>query len=200
MITRDEVLDVQRMLVFYGFGPLKFDGLLGPKTEASCRAFIALPRTWTEPDPRSRNCLLTLHPLAAEVAAAHLETIRDGRLAPIVRIISGRRSWPEQARLYAQGRTEPGPRVTNARAGQSFHNYGLGWDIALFDADGRYMTGRLAREREAYREAAAVRRNDVTWGGLFTNSDPPHYHYAFGKKIADLRKMWMAGKPLVVTA
>lgn len=32
------------------------------------------------------------------------------------------RSGAEQDQLYAQGRTAPGPRVTNARAGQSAHN------------------------------------------------------------------------------
>ncbi|PTU71463.1 M15 family metallopeptidase [Chromobacterium haemolyticum] len=32
------------------------------------------------------------------------------------------RSGAEQDELYAQGRTKPGPRVTNARAGQSAHN------------------------------------------------------------------------------
>lgn len=33
------------------------------------------------------------------------------------------RSGMEQNELYAQGRTKPGPRVTNARAGQSAHNF-----------------------------------------------------------------------------
>jgi peptidoglycan L-alanyl-D-glutamate endopeptidase CwlK len=35
------------------------------------------------------------------------------------------RSPEEQARLYAQGRTTPGKRVTNAKPGQSMHNYML---------------------------------------------------------------------------
>ncbi|KZE34164.1 M15 family metallopeptidase [Crenobacter luteus] len=33
------------------------------------------------------------------------------------------RSGQEQDELYAQGRSKPGPRVTNARAGQSAHNF-----------------------------------------------------------------------------
>lgn len=33
------------------------------------------------------------------------------------------RSGAEQDQLYAQGRAKPGPRVTNARAGQSAHNF-----------------------------------------------------------------------------
>jgi peptidoglycan L-alanyl-D-glutamate endopeptidase CwlK len=34
------------------------------------------------------------------------------------------RSFEEQALLYQKGRSRPGPIVTNARPGSSFHNYG----------------------------------------------------------------------------
>ena len=39
------------------------------------------------------------------------------------------RSMAEQDRLYAIGRTKPGKRVTNAKAGQSAHNFGLALDF-----------------------------------------------------------------------
>lgn len=39
------------------------------------------------------------------------------------------RSNDEQAALYAQGRTAPGKRVTNAPPGKSAHNYGLALDV-----------------------------------------------------------------------
>lgn len=39
------------------------------------------------------------------------------------------RSREEQTELYAQGRTSPGHIVTNARAGQSAHQYGLAIDV-----------------------------------------------------------------------
>lgn len=42
--------------------------------------------------------------------------------------ISGTRLFPEQAKLYFQGRTAPGKIVTNARPGFSAHNYGLAVD------------------------------------------------------------------------
>src|SRR5699024_12147382 len=41
----------------------------------------------------------------------------------------GYRSHAEQNALYAQGRTKPGNIVTNARRGQSLHNYGLALDM-----------------------------------------------------------------------
>lgn len=40
-----------------------------------------------------------------------------------------RRSGDDQDALWAQGRTKPGHIVTNAKAGQSAHNYGLAIDI-----------------------------------------------------------------------
>jgi peptidoglycan L-alanyl-D-glutamate endopeptidase CwlK len=39
------------------------------------------------------------------------------------------RSGAEQDQLYAQGRTKPGAKVTNARAGQSFHQYRVALDL-----------------------------------------------------------------------
>lgn len=46
----------------------------------------------------------------------------------------GTRTFAEQAKIYFQGRTTPGPVVTNARPGFSMHNYGIGMDFVR-DAD-----------------------------------------------------------------
>lgn len=46
----------------------------------------------------------------------------------------GLRTWEEQDALYAQGRTLPGAKVTNAKGGDSWHNYGLAADYVM-DAD-----------------------------------------------------------------
>ena len=43
-------------------------------------------------------------------------------------IYCGLRTFKEQDELYAQGRTEAGRIITNARGGQSFHNYGKAID------------------------------------------------------------------------
>lgn len=49
------------------------------------------------------------------------------------RVTQGLRSWDEQAKLYAQGRTTPGKIVTNAQAGHSWHNYGMAVDLVPDD-------------------------------------------------------------------
>ena len=46
-----------------------------------------------------------------------------------LRIVSGFRSFAEQDSLYAQGRTKPGAIVTNARGGESLHNFGCAIDV-----------------------------------------------------------------------
>ncbi len=48
-----------------------------------------------------------------------------------IRITQSLRSWEEQEKLYAIGRITKGKKVTNAKAGQSIHNYGLAVDICL---------------------------------------------------------------------
>lgn len=50
-----------------------------------------------------------------------------------IRVIQGFRSWAEQDALYAQGRTAPGSKVTNAPGGSSWHNFGLAVDCAPDD-------------------------------------------------------------------
>lgn len=47
---------------------------------------------------------------------------------PLV-VEQGLRAWSDQAKLYAQGRTAPGPIVTHAQPGYSWHNFGLAVDV-----------------------------------------------------------------------
>lgn len=48
-----------------------------------------------------------------------------------LKITQGIRTNAEQAILYAKGRTTPGPVVTNAKPGQSQHNFGKAFDVAF---------------------------------------------------------------------
>ncbi|OWY40058.1 peptidase M15 [Xenophilus sp. AP218F] len=61
-----------------------------------------------------------LHPDLQPLARQFLERCRAAGLD--ILITCTWRSGAEQNQLYAQGRTQPGARVTNARAGQSAHN------------------------------------------------------------------------------
>ena len=74
----------------------------------------------------SEKRIRQLHPA---LAAAVRDTIADlaGR-GLVVEIVQGLRTFAEQDELYAQGRTKPGQIVTQARGGESNHNYGLAAD------------------------------------------------------------------------
>lgn len=48
------------------------------------------------------------------------------------RLFEGFRSPQRQTYLYAQGRTRPGAKVTNALAWQSYHQYGVSGDLVLY--------------------------------------------------------------------
>ena len=62
-----------------------------------------------------------------------------------VRITQGLRTFKEQDDLYAIGRTKTGKKVTNAKAGQSIHNYGLAVDICLL-IDGKEASWDTAKD------------------------------------------------------
>jgi len=104
----------------------------------------------------------------------------DERCPCDVKVIEGHRSNARQAELYAAGRTAPGPRVTNARPGQSRHNSfpsqaidvgpcdragAIMWNAkSLFDAWGAHV------ELVASEMGIAVR-----WGGRFSFYDGAHF-------------------------
>src|SRR5208337_5639888 len=55
----------------------------------------------------------------------------------VIRVTQGIRSWNDQQKLYAQGRTTPGKIVTDAPPGHSWHEFGLACDVAPFDTEGQ---------------------------------------------------------------
>lgn len=65
------------------------------------------------------------------------------------------RSMEEQAAEYAKGRTRPGPKSTNARPGQSAHNYGLALDFVPM-LGGKSWWGGKALYNQAIDIAIAV--------------------------------------------
>jgi peptidoglycan L-alanyl-D-glutamate endopeptidase CwlK len=105
----------------------------------------------------------------------------------------GWRSFEQQARLYFQGRTLPGAIVTNARPGESAHNFGLAWDLA---ADGDKDKGGLQPTYDPKRYAILgeeCERAGLVWGGRFTAVDMPHIQwpgFVNAKQLSVLQKIW----------
>jgi peptidoglycan LD-endopeptidase CwlK len=103
------------------------------------------------------------------------------------------RSLAEQDSLYAQGRTAPGSRVTNARAGYSFHNFGLAIDIVprcLLTLPRWGDTPENAVKAAAiWQKVGSIGRTlGLRWGGDFTTlKDRPHFEWSSGLTLAELR-------------
>lgn len=128
-------------------------------------------------DARSEKHVGGLLPQVRPYARALVQ--RAAAAGVTLQIISGLRTYAEQNTLYAQGRTAPGERVTNARAGYSSHNFGLAFDVGVFTAD-QYIS-----ESPVYKAVGALGISlGLTWGGDWkTFQDEPHF---------ELRPKWAA--------
>ncbi|WP_218508814.1 M15 family metallopeptidase [Variovorax sp. dw_308] len=191
-----DVLFFQRLLRADGFYHDDLDGDWGPNTEKAARDYDAAAqqiRSQTRTfDARSEGCILTLSIAAQRRAREFLTKVLDGGV--IARIISGTRTYAEQDALFRKGRFgNPGPRVTNARGGQSNHNFGVAWDIGIFTTAGGYLD-----DGPGYDKAAALGLpaggGNVEWGGNWTTFvDRPHYQLALGLSVSQLRQRFEAG-------
>lgn len=148
-------------------------------------------------DPRTEANLATLLPPAQAAArlfmAAACKTMWDD-YGVTVKIIAGTRTYAEQDALYAQGRTKPGKIVTYAAAGCSNHNFGVAWDIGLFNGP-EYM-----EESSLYRVCGQIgKAQGLEWGGDWhTIQDEPHFQLATGLTLAQMRARVARGEPVVV--
>jgi peptidoglycan LD-endopeptidase CwlK len=129
-----------------------------------------------------------LHPSIRErVRKFIMEADRQGMK---LRITSGLRDFAEQAKLYAQGRTDPGNIVTNAKPGSSFHNYGLAIDVV------EIKDGKGLWENPNWSKIGALGKSfGFAWGGDWTSlKDLPHFEYPPGKSASQLLAMYNTGK------
>lgn len=87
------------------------------------------------------------------------------------------RTFDQSNELYAKGRTVPGDIVTNAKAGQSYHNYGLAFDFHMItNGKDDWSVGPLWRK-----VADIMKSHGFAWGGDFKSIlDQPHFEYTFG--------------------
>jgi peptidoglycan LD-endopeptidase CwlK len=91
-----------------------------------------------------------------------------------IRVTQGLRTWPQQAALYAQGRTEPGAVVTEAQPGHSMHNFGLAVDVAPISPSGIDWNGKDAKWEEILAKAPSCGLAEgAAWR---TFPDEPHLY------------------------
>jgi peptidoglycan LD-endopeptidase CwlK len=83
-------------------------------------------------DSISETRLSLVNPILATKVHMLADVLAEEKI--IIRVVQGLRSWNEQDRLYAQGRTTPGKVITNCPGGHSWHCYGLAVDVCPNDA------------------------------------------------------------------
>ena len=110
-----------------------------------------------------------------------------------VRIAQGLRTFAEQDALYAQGRTKPGKKVTNAKGGQSIHNYGLAVDIVLI-LDGKTASWDEKSDFDRDQQSDWIevitefKRAGFSWGGDWrTFKDMPHFEKTSGLSLKQIQ-------------
>lgn len=173
------------------------DGVFGPRTAAAVlRALDDNAPEVAELDERTERSISTLDPLAQEafrrfarLAAATAATLGCDYVA-----IAGHRSWEGQDALFAQGRTAPGPKVTNARGGFSNHNFAIAADFGVFRS-GRYLDTDDPRTADRVHRACAAHATGcgLEWGGDWRSfKDLPHYEMSTGMTMAEKRERWRA--------
>lgn len=177
----------QRMLRVAGYYTGEIDGIRGPLQRAAEAAWEQtcdfLKRIGTF-DQRSEENISTLLPSAQQMAREWLKVAKgvahdEGY---DVKIICGTRSYAEQDALYKKR-----PRVTRARGGQSWHNFGLAFDFGVFSLDGKEyveesplyaVLGKLARQVQ-----------NAEWGGDWEDfKDEPHVQLRKYRTLAGARE------------
>jgi peptidoglycan L-alanyl-D-glutamate endopeptidase CwlK len=139
-----------------------------------------------------------LHPkLKEDALKIYDEIVAALNGSAICRFAYTLRTFAEQDGLYAQGRTKAGAKVTNAKGGQSYHNYGLAIDIVLLvdkDKNGTYETASWDIKTDFdgdgkadWMEIVAIfKRYGFEWGGDWKFNDAPHFQKTYGKSINEL--------------
>ncbi len=131
-------------------------------------------------DARSEKNILSLLPKVQGYARALIHAAQAQGIKIVV--TSGSRTFAEQDALFAQGRSNPGAKVTNARGGFSNHNFGVAFDVTIFSGS------KPVWESPAYKAVGAIGRAlGLEWGGDWkTIKDEPHFQ---------LRPAWAADLP-----
>lgn len=113
------------------------------------------------------------------------------------------RTYAEQNALYAQGRTAPGAKVTQAKGGQSYHNFGLAIDIVLVvdkDGNGSFESASWDTKsdfdgdgKSDWQEVVTIfKQHGWDWGGNWKFVDAPHFEKTFGLSVRELDARFQA--------
>src|SRR5690242_2324462 len=119
-----------------------------------------------------------LEPITREMCLAFLDDVKDAGLD--VRVTQTLRTMDQQAALYAQGRTLPGPIVTKAMPGQSAHSWGCAFDVCFGGPE-------PFSDKHPWAQIGAIGKSvGLAWGGDFKSiTDRPHFERPDWRTVAE---------------
>lgn len=185
-----------------GFNPGDLDGFDGKDTQAALTAWQQSLAPPSGLDTRSAATIRTLDPKAQPIFTAFLTKAKviAATFGCDYKAISGNRTFAEQDALYAQGRSAPGKVVTNARAGQSNHNFGIAVDCGVFKA-GAYVDDADSSLADKVHKTVATQLADefkLEWGGDWVSiKDFPHFEIRTPYSLFEKRQRILAGKSVL---
>jgi peptidoglycan L-alanyl-D-glutamate endopeptidase CwlK len=154
-------------------------------------------------DERSSKNLSTLHPEVIsrfEAFVSEAQQIAEQKGLQY-KVICGTRSWEEQERIYAQGRTAPGKIITKAPPGSSMHNFGLAVDCGVFRGKAYLDETEPKTAAEMHKAASLVAaKHGIRWGGNFKSIvDTPHFELDTPLSMAQMRERKKPGHWILLT-
>lgn len=188
-------------LITLGFNPGPADGIRGPQVNGALQAWQASIHPATQFDERTEKNLKSLDDRAQIIFRQFILKAKEiaAKYGVDYVAISGNRTFAEQDTLYAQGRTTPGKVVTNAKAGQSNHNFGIALDFGVFKS-GSYLDDSNPKLANEVHESVSKLANDfnIEWGGGWsTIKDMPHFEIKTTLSLAEKRQRILAGKSVI---
>ena len=132
----------------------------------------------------------TLHPEIRNATSSMLTNLKKDNVN--VEISLATRTYEEQDRLYSKGRNEKGEIideskvVTYAKWGQSYHNFGLAFDVEVYNENG---TKNWNKQSKAWQKVINEGKKQGFVAGAEWNDFPdlPHFENSFGNTQSALR-------------
>jgi peptidoglycan LD-endopeptidase CwlK len=199
---------LQRFLRAAGLYKGDIDGIIGPKSNAALLEFNADSQQIAAElgtfDKRSEERIRTMLLPTQRAARKFLSSVGQTGLSDgmTVQILSGTRTFAEQTTLFEK-HLQGGPLA--ARPGRSNHNFGIAWDVGIFNAERQYIDDLIEKKKMTSRAVDAEYKKlgahgkglGLFWGGDWSNPDFPHFQMRNNDDLALIRDAFINGGVVV---
>jgi peptidoglycan L-alanyl-D-glutamate endopeptidase CwlK len=134
-------------------------------------------------DPVTVTRVNALHPKFIPIITPFIDEV-ESFTAEMWLVDQGLRTFAQQAAIYAQGRTTPGPIVTYSPPGASYHNYGLAIDMVPI------INGVINWHYDYSKLRPLAQKYGLGMGLDFPHPDYDHFEDRFGLNWRDMLHLY----------